>query len=525
MVHEKRALRAQRLAYMEEMPVYKKSDPQKKLPFDLFLCGKLDPTNRWIRLGHLIPWNELEEVSEYTKNFRKSGKVAKNFRIAFGALLIQAKLKLTDEETCQQVSENPYLQYFLGLEVYQSHAPFSPSLMVHFRKRLPGETMNRLNLKILELQKKNEDSHNPESPEGNPPEEEAPPKDSDNEAASSESSPSGTLVLDATCTPADIAYPTDLRLLNHARECLENLIDRICERSEGLLSKPRMHRKKARREYLKAAKKRRIRGPLLRKALRKQLGYLRRNLKFIADMLEQFPERKLLSEKEESRLRILETLYRQQLEMYRNRNHRTEHRIVSIAQPHVRPIVRGKARTDTEFGAKLALSIDNGYSLVELLSWENFNEGLTLAQAAENYRNRHGHYPEVICADAIYRNRANLAYCRERGIRLSGPPLGRPPVDPEENRERKRITRQDAATRNSVEGKFGEAKRAYNLGCIRGKRKDTSETLIVLQFITMNLWSMLRDFLRPRLILFQSILRRFFLIFQGSLIHNVAFAA
>ncbi len=181
--------------------------------------------------------------------------------------------------------------------------------------------------------------------------------------------------------------------------------------------------------------------------------------------------------------------------MYQKKTHRVDNRIVSIDQPHIRSIVRGKARANVEFGAKIALAIDNGYALIDRLSWDNFNEGPTLIQSVEDYFDQHGHYQEVLCADQIYRNRDNLRYCRARGIRLSGPRLGRPPADPQKTRENQRIEREDAGTRNAVEGKFGEAKRAYCLGCVKGKLKETSETIIMLQFMVMNFWSMLRSFL------------------------------
>jgi hypothetical protein len=160
------------------------------------------------------------------------------------------------------------------------------------------------------------------------------------------------------------------------------------------------------------------------------------------------------------RLEVVRTVYRQQLEMYQKKTHRVDNRIVSIDQPHIRPIVRGKARTDVEFGAKIALAIDNGYALIDSLSWDNFNEGPTLIRSVEDYFDRHGYYPEVVCADQIYRNRENIRYCKAKGIRLSGPRLGRTPADPQKSREDKRIEREDTRTRNAVEGKFKEAKRA-----------------------------------------------------------------
>jgi len=97
--------------------------------------------------------------------------------------------------------------------------------------------------------------------------------------------------------------------------------------------------------------------------------------------------------------------------------------------PFVRPIVRGKAGTPVEFGAKLAISNVNGYSFMERVSFDPFNEANTLMESVENYRRRFGTYPQAVIADKIYRNRENLAFCKQRGIRLSGPPLGRPTKD------------------------------------------------------------------------------------------------
>lgn len=500
------------LADPEEMPVYKLPDAQIAIRFELPFAGKLTPNNRWVRLAHIIPWDELEEISRYRKNFGKTGNPALPFRVAFGALIIQTRLKTSDEETVEQVRENPYLQYFLGLEKYEDRPPFSASLLVHFRKRLSGEILNKLNLKVLELdrnlktagfpdqaktgEKDHRDKDDQDGSGPGIPDETAGPvggQEFGTEPAETPS-PAGTLILDATCAPADIAYPTDLRLLNKARENAEKLIDIIHERSGKILPKPRTYRNEARKNFMRASKQRRLRGKKLRKALKHQLGYVRRDLKHIDAMLARYGET-TLSEKETERLEVVRTVYRQQLEMYQKKTHRVDNRIVSIDQPHIRPIVRGKARTDVEFGAKIALAIDNGYALIDRLSWDNFNEGPTLIRSVEAYFDRHGYYPEVVCADQIYRNRENIRYCKAKGIRFSGPRLGRPPADPQKSRENKLIEREDAGTRNAVEGKFGEAKRAYGLGCVRGKLKETSETIIMLQFMVMNFWGMLRSFL------------------------------
>ena len=152
--------------------------------------------------------------------------------------------------------------------------------------------------------------------------------------------------------------------------------------------------------------------------------------------------------------------------------------------------MRGKANAYCEFGAKVAISVVNGFSTIEKLSWDAFNEGNTLVASVEAYCQRYGHYPEAVLADKIYRTRENLAYCKELGIRLSGPKLGRPKQGL--NVQEKRIERQDNRERNEVEGKFGEGKRRYGLNRIMARLKDTAESEIAMQFLVMNLQHRLR---------------------------------
>jgi len=113
--------------------------------------------------------------------------------------------------------------------------------------------------------------------------------------------------------------------------------------------------------------------------------------------------------------------------MYENNSQRVDDRIVSISQPHVRPIVRGKAGRPAEFGAKLSISVVGGFSFVDRRSWDSYNEGTDLIEQIETFRRRFGCYPESVHVDKIYRTRENRASCKKHGIRMSGPPLGRKP--------------------------------------------------------------------------------------------------
>ncbi|MDY6967017.1 MAG: IS5/IS1182 family transposase, partial [Halobacteriota archaeon] len=199
----------------------------------------------------------------------------------------------------------------------------------------------------------------------------------------------GKLILDATCAPSDIRYPTDLSLLNDSREKLEIIIDVLHNPLKDKEKKPRTYRENARIDYLKIAKKRRKPYIEIRKSKGKQLRYISRDLRHIDKLLSK-SSLSLLSKKQHRDLLVINELYRQQQEMYDKRVNSIKDRIVSISQPHVRPIIRGKTSSPTEFGAKISLSLVEGYTRLEKLSWDNYNESLTLIDHLKRYRERYG---------------------------------------------------------------------------------------------------------------------------------------
>jgi hypothetical protein len=137
-----------------------RQESSKQLSFEDFYLpfgGHLNPDNRWVKLAELIPWDEFEQ--SYADQFAASGQgaPAKPFRFALGALIVKEKLGITDEETVEQIRENHYLQYLVGMEGYKDEELFDPSMMVHFRKRITAEMLAEINERIHEEQvKKNE---------------------------------------------------------------------------------------------------------------------------------------------------------------------------------------------------------------------------------------------------------------------------------------------------------------------------------------------------------------------------------
>ena len=412
---------------------------------------KLNENNRWVKKAALIPWDEIEK--RYAELFKsKTGKPAKPLRLALGACMIQAEYGYSDEEVALQIQENAYLQYFCGYEAYDdSKPPFDPSSMVYFRKRLTPEILGEINEMILS---KNQESSS---------------DDDDN---------NGTMIVDATCAPSKIKYPQDASLLNQAREGTEKLIDSLHTPRE---TKPRTYRKKAHKDYLALTRCRKPTAKKIRKAIAKQLSYLGRNL---ASIEKQMMSGKKLTCAEQNRLSVIQKIYSQQKYMYDNKTHSVPDRIVSLSQPWVRPIVRGKAGAPVEFGAKLDISVVNGFTRLEYLSFNAYNEATTLQQTIEHYRERTGHYPSRVLADKIYRNRSNLAFCKEHNIRLSGPALGRPKKDEQIDRKQ---NYKDECERVEVERRFSLAKRKCNLGLVTAKRMDTAYHCIAMSIVVLNL--------------------------------------
>lgn len=425
-----------------------------------------DENNRWLIMASFISWTEFEE--EYASIFDdKLGAPAKPFRMALGALLIQQKLNITDRETVEIIRENPYLQYFIGLTKFSHKIPFHHSMMVHFRKRIGSEIIDKINeitvLKELKQQGEIEEHESKEQIKNE-----------------------GKLILDASCAEADITFPTDLGLLNKGRMVTEKIIDTLHE-GEAIKvgKKPRTYRQIARKEYLKIAKKRKPRKEERDEGINKQLKYIERNLKSIDNLIDQGIGLSKLSKKQYKNLLVVRELYRQQKEMYERKENRIDNRIVSISQPHIRPIVRGKAGSAVEFGGKISISVYENYVFLDKLSWENFNESTHLIEQVEKYYKLMGCYPKTIHVDAIYRTRANRAYCKEKGIKMNGPALGRPKKNI--SLEEKKEAQENEKIRNRVEGKLGEGKRKYGLNKIMTKLAATSMTVISLKCLVMNL--------------------------------------
>jgi IS5 family transposase len=446
-------------------------------PFD----RSLNPYNRWVLLAHKIPWDLLVSTYQTQLGNSKTGADGINPRVAIGSMIIKHICNLSDRETVLQIQENMYMQYFIGYSSFSDEEPFDPSLFVDFRKRLGIEQINAINEKILGLGNTNKSENNTETKNKTQQtiilKEDIQPVTLPQDIGASSPTHKGKLIADATACPQDIAYPTDLTLLSDAREKSEELIDALYD-AHIHIAKPRTYREIARKDYLHTAQKKVKSKKEIRNAVRKQLNYLKRNLKSINVLLDAY-QTIPLDRHQYKYLLVIQTLYDQQRAMFDARTHSIDHRIVSIHQPHVRPIVRGKTNANVEFGSKIQVSLMNGFAFLDDLSWEAFNEGTRLMASVEKYKARFGYYPEEVLVDKIYCNRFNRAALKELGIKLRAKPLGRPKaVDVEHVRP---------GERNPIEGKFGQAKTAYGLNRVKARLQQTSQSWIATIVLVLNL--------------------------------------
>lgn len=448
--------------------MYKFSDNQISFAdFGQPVGMKMTAENRWVKKAESIPWKEIEH--RYAQLFKnKKGNVAKPLRLALGACIIQAEYGYSDEEVRLQIQEGPYLQFFCGFAEYKDEPPFDASLMVYFRKRLSPETLGEINELIIQKALEEEVDEQDEDD-----------SDNNNDDSGDNDGNEGTLIVDATCAPSDIRYPTDTSLLNEARRNSEKLIDMLHISGSG--EKPRTYRRRAHKEYNQFVRARKPGRKKIRNCIRKQLGYLGRNLNTIEKMLETGGE---LPARWQERLETLQAVFCQQQKMYQTKTHTVERRIVSISRPYLRPIVRGKAKNPVEFGAKLDISVVDGYTRLETYSFEAYNEACFLKTVIERYRQRTGHYPARVLADKIYRNRENLRFCKEQGIRLSGPALGRPKKNAQMDKKQDYT---DICERVEVERKIGLAKQKCGLGLLTTRLKETTASVIALSIVVLNL--------------------------------------
>lgn len=481
----------------------KYSSQISSLPLDLFTpdLNKLPKDNRWVKLGDSLPWDKIELVYNSRLNNGKRGAGNKPARMIIGALLVKHKMNLSDEETIEAIRENPYMQYMLGLKEFTNKSVFDPSLFVTIRKRIGTDEFNDMSESLLKLQIERLDKQRTER--GSKEEDDdadANLGDASGTSASggsvngraSVSANSGTLKIDATCSDAEVRYPTDLDLLHDGCEVMERILDRFCD--IACLDRPDTGFKSAHAVYSKTVKKKSKPRKELRRCTEYLLAMLSKSIKIAFSLIGRTTTDKFMQLKLRDRELFLTILkmYSQQKSMFDSGVRRCDDRIVSIFQPHVRPIVRGKAKAKVEFGSKIGVAVSDGYTFIDHFSWDAYNESEDLMLHLRAYKRRYGHLPDTVEADKIYLNRRNRRILRLLHIKAGGKPLGRPVKSDAAKEGYEALMARYSGERNEVEATFGTGKRVYRANNIRAKLPDTGESWCGACYFAKNVMKFLR---------------------------------
>ena len=303
----------------------------------------------------------------------------------------------------------------------------------------------------------------------------------------------GTMKIDATCCDAEVRYPTDSNLLEDGSRLIDRLLDKFCARHK--VKKPQTHRTEARKAFIELIKKKRKGKKLIDKTKLIQIRCLQADFQLFLDFLGKQSSTLLacFSRHDYMCLQAAFKMYEQQKMMFEQNVRRCADRIIGIYQPHLRPIVRGKAKATVEFGAKVGASIVNGYTYVDHLSWDVYNESSDLVTQMELYKKRFGMLPREIQANKLYLGKENRKHIKSRHINCYNRPLGRPPR--EENDTHAEDKKRAIGERNEIEGSFGTTKRVYRANDIRAKLNDTADTWIGACFFAKNIMKFLRGLL------------------------------
>jgi hypothetical protein len=377
-------------------------------------------------------------------------------------LIVKHLKNVSDTAVVEEFMESPYIQAFCGSEGFvTSEAVIDVSLLSRNRKRLGKEFFEKFEGEILSVLIAKKLIR---------------PKDQ---------------MLDATVVPANIEYPTDVKLVNRCREwCLKVLHN--LKSSLNVREKIRTYARTARAVYVNFTRKRKKAKRLIRKAHRQMLQFTRRNLGQVKEFLKKHGkeltvfQRRLIQE----RIKVAETILQQQWEMWRAKSHQMKDRIVSLSLPRIRPIVRGKDGKDVEFGPKVLLSWVDGFCFLDHFSFDAYNEAEHVRKSLRKHKERFGALPPVMIGDGIFGNRKNRKLLKRLRVLSAFKPLGR--RSPENKAQRVWMRKKQKLRNGFMEGIIGHAKNQFGLDRIRYRIQDGELIWTMLALMGMNLHTALK---------------------------------
>lgn len=424
------------------------------LPFSDFLFKKDHPL---LKLNDAINWNNLLEYlgQFYSPN---KGRPSTPLRAKTGTLIIKYLKNLADRNSVAYVEENIYAQRFCSLLPSQASGYMNPKNgLSNFRKQIGEKGLSFINEVLVAASTKKP------LKKGN------------------------KLIIDTTCIPMDIHYPTDIRLLERCRQEIIHLINKAKEL--GMKLTYRTYNRIARGVFVRFSKLSKPKEKTRKKVHKQMIQFVRRNFKHLTDLRRK--AQKTFSSVVKNNPKILEFLQQlktaekrihlilhQQKQVYHNAKH-INSRIVSFHKDHIRPIVRGKFPVDTEFGPKVLLALVKGYSYVINVFNDNVADVSMVVSALRWFKQTFGHLPKEILGDRGFFSRLNVHLLNILSIRSGLQQRGK---SLDSSNTQRRMARQ----RLPIEAIISLAKRKFGWNRCRAKNPLHEQYWISLGASAMN---------------------------------------
>ena len=364
----------------------KEDEHQYSFKNDWFMVPEVDKNHELIKIADAIDWISLSErlAIFYCPN---NGRPSKPSRAKVGLLILKHLYSLSDDNVVDVLKRDIYAQYLCDVSLKEAQKFINPSTLTYFRKQIGAEGVKLIETEVLNTLKKTK------PPRGR------------------------RLVTDTTVMPVNIAYPTDVNLLDKIRcKAVEYL-----DKAKKLGAKSyRTYQRTARKVVITYQKVRKHTIHTRRKVQKKLLQFSRRNVEQLSDAMKtvqrsnESPSKRFI-EKAEKFLETAQNILRQQKEIYLNK--KVSERIVSIQKTHIRPMVRGKYPVDVEFGPKLLVNLQDDYLFLEDVQFNNVSDVQLLETSIKAYKERFVKWPTQLATDRGFWSKDNKQLAESYGIK------------------------------------------------------------------------------------------------------------
>ena len=434
----------------------KEDEHQYSFKNDWFMVPEVDRNHELIKLADTIDWTSLSErlAKFYCPD---NGRPTKPNRAKVGLLMLKHLNHSSDEDVVDMLKRDLYAQYLCDVSLKEAAKFINPSTLTYFRKQIGFEGVKLIETGVLSILKKNKVIRGRQ------------------------------LVTDTTVMPANITYPTDVKLLDKVRR---KAVEYLTQAKNFGTQSYRTYQRTARKIVITYQKIRHHTIKTRRKVQKKLLQFSRRNVRQLTDALKTVKEcsgseikktKEQFIQKTEKFLRIANSILPQQKEIYHNK--KVSERIVSVHKTHIRPMVRGKYPVEVEFGPKLLVNLKGDCLFLEDVQFNNVSDVHLLEKSLLAYQERFDHLPSQLATDRGFWSKDNQQLAENLGVQkiaienkgksnhLKGKPF------------RERLRR----LRCKIEAKISLAKRKYGLNRCLYSIPHGEEIWARLGLIAMNL--------------------------------------